>query len=419
MAEPYAAAAGRRVFLAGTFDVANYGDLLFPLVAAARLAEAGIAVIPVSPTATKPAYADAMQPVAATQMLADPAFEVCGILVGGGYILISQAATGLPSYEAAGIAGLAYPSLWIGAALAAALRDVPLLFNAPGAPFPFSSRRLQEAILPALRAADYLSFRDAASASLFPAPDLAPRILPDSVLELPRVWPRAALLQEHQALLRRHGIPPERRCLALHVRARAMGDVEALAARLSDFAEAHDLLPVLLVLGPELGDRETAAALAPRMRTATLLLNEAGSLKTLAAAIAGAHLYVGGSLHGYITAAAYGVPGVMLALPAHGKFRGLLKQLGRPADMARDWDGALQRGSSHLASPAPAALPAAVPAALDAHWRQIVAGLGDRAAGSGRRAIYLRHHLATNCGLLGTSWLLGPQLSGSRGSIKV
>lgn len=400
--------------------MANYGDLLFPLIAAERLSAAGISVIPVSPTATRPPYDDAAQPVATPLMLHDRELEVCGILVGGGYILIAQPAGGLPSYAAAGVASHAYPGLWIGAALAAAIRDVPLLWNAPGAPFPFSSRRHAQMVLPAVRACDYLSVRDEPSARMFRAPELPWSIVPDTVLDLPRLWSRDQLLAEHRALLQRKGWPAGTRTLAIHVRSRAMEDAARLAEMLEGLARRHGLVPLLLPLGPELGDLAVVRDLAARMSAPCLVADDLSRLRSVAGAIAGSVLYVGGSFHGYVTAAAYGVPGVLVAVPAHGKFSGLLQHLGRPRDMGRDWPGVLERAQALLsqtrpaeASGAPPSLvPGSVREALDRHWAIMIAALRHPEAGRDRRMAYLRHYLRHGAGDLGSQWLVSPQLAG-------
>nr|WP_230980278.1 polysaccharide pyruvyl transferase family protein [Oryzicola mucosus] len=404
----------RSVFLTGTFDVANYGDLLFPLVAAERLSAHDIDVIPVSPTEMRPAYADAMAPISADRMLHDKSLHPSSVLVGGGYILMTQSAGAMPAYDKAGVAETAYPSLWIGAALAAAIRDIPLAWNAPGAPFPFPSQRREEVILPALRAADYLSVRDAQSANLFGPHDLDMPIVPDTVLDLPRVWPRAGLVALHRAQLAERGLPVETRTLAVHVRARAMGDPAELAALIDIFAEQHGLYPLLLVLGRDLGDDRVARRVSSEMKSAHGVVDNANSLRELAATIAGSSVYVGGSFHGYVTAAAYDTPAVMVAIPSHGKFTGLLDQLDRPKDCARDWSAAFARAHEHLAGRAVDRLPASVSKALDLHWEQIVEALRYSERGSARRVAFLRTYLRLGAERFGSAWLVSPHLAGMR-----
>lgn len=404
------------VFITGTFDVANYGDLLFPMVAQARLADEGYAVRPVSPTNRRTAYADAPQPVDVAAMLDPDGPKVEGILVGGGYILTAMPALGLPTYEAADVVRYAYPSLWIGASVAGALRDVPVLWNAPGAPFPFVSHIFEDIIRPALAAVDRRCVRDAASANLFRDEAASFDVIPDTALDLPRVWPKARLLATHAALLARKGAPAGTRCLAVHVRARAFGDPQTVAAQVDRCAEALGLTPILLGIGPELGDLKVLRDLSALLKRPHLSLHDPERLEEIAAAIAGSGLYLGCSLHGYVTAAAYKVPAVLLAASsARGKYGGLLRQLDRMDDLASDWPSAVSRAQM-LAAGGPPRLPASVAQALDRHWTAMAECLRRPEAGRQRRLDFLRRYMRAGARREGADWMLRPQLSGGRSS---
>src|SRR5262249_6563241 len=148
--------------ITGTFDVANYGDLLFPLIAQHNLP--GIDVIPVSPTSGRTVFRDALPPTAIAEALS-MSLRGDAVLIGGGYIIHDQPAGFLEEYRAADAIGWAYPSLWLGATLVAAMQDIPVLWNAPGAPFPFARPRRESVVRDALRAATYVSVRDAGSAT--------------------------------------------------------------------------------------------------------------------------------------------------------------------------------------------------------------------------------------------------------------
>lgn len=401
------------VFLTGTFDIANYGDLLIPLVASKRLGDHEFHVVPVSPTERRPDYTDAMAPVSVDKMACDSTFDARGIVVGGGYILMTQSAAELSHYAQAGVAQTAYPSLWIGATLAAAIRDIPIVLNAPGVPFPFSSRRHKEIIHPALTACDYRSVRDRQSARLLDPHDAELAIVPDTVLDLPRVWPRDDLMAVHAERRMQFGIAPSKRTLALHVRARAMGDPAELAAMVDQFARRHDLFPMLLVLGRELGDIRVARRISTELSVPHGVV-DAGSLQELAAQIAGAAVYIGGSFHGYVTAAAYGTPAVVVAVPSHGKFAGLLSQLERPDDLARNWKAAFDRATGHLASGVTPSLPSWVGSALDQHWDSVTMALRLPDRGRAGRMHFLRRYLRHGAIQRSSSWLLTPHLGGLR-----
>ena len=87
----------RRVWLTGTFDVLNYGDLLFPLIAAHRLAPHGIEIIPIAPTAHWPPWQDAAAPLGVRDMLAGKCRRMPSH--GRGYIVHTQSLGFLEEYQ--------------------------------------------------------------------------------------------------------------------------------------------------------------------------------------------------------------------------------------------------------------------------------------------------------------------------------
>lgn len=400
---------GPTAFIVGTFDVDNYGDLLFPLVAGHELGLHGIGVQPVSPTAgTAAGLTDAPRPVGLQDMTGTDA--ACGILIGGGNIIHTVNATLLQEYVAAGVSRWAYGGLWLGASLLGAMQDLPVIWNAPGVPFPFGGRDRRALVATALQAASRVTVRDPGSAEFLEATGFGPvQVVPDTVLGLARAWPRDPLLAEHRELLARHGFDAGTRTLAIHVRGRALdGSLPVAAAELEAFAAAHGLVPLVVAIGRSLGDGDPARVICRALNIPHIRLDAPDSLRETAAAIAGSAGYIGASMHGYITACAYDVPGVMVARPAHRKFGGLVGQLGRPQDMVRDWPSGLEALARGLAAPAAPIIPASVHQAIAAHWAETARLLqtGDparRPAQDALLAAYLRFGLES----AGPDWAFG------------
>lgn len=107
----------------GTFDIDNFGDLLFPYIANYRLN--GYDIVHVSPTSNISNFRDA-KPSISYAVAKTHKFDA--ILVGGGNIL-SANGTKQKLYNT--ISKTGYPSLWIGAAALASHLEVPLIINAP------------------------------------------------------------------------------------------------------------------------------------------------------------------------------------------------------------------------------------------------------------------------------------------------
>lgn len=399
----------RAVLLAGMFDMQNYGDLLFPLVARHALAAHGVVPVPVAPTAGRTLLGDALAPVALGAVLAG---EVAadGIAIGGGYIIHAQNLDFIEDYDSGGTGAWAGPGLWLGATLVAALRDIPIAWNAPGVPHPFTTAQ-RPLVQAACRAAGHLAVRDRGSADLLGAPGDAPaRVVPDPVAGIAAMWPRATLAPLFRDLLARKGLPGDVRLLAIHVRNRSMAGLEpeALGAALGALARAHGAVPMLVAVGQSHDDPKIARLLAPHMGAPVLLLDDPQGLREISAALAFSAAYVGASLHGYVVASAYGVPGVLLGRPAYRKFAGFLEHAGRPEDLARDWDGAIALAASRLGQPRRAGMPRAVLAALDRHWAELAASLADPAPRRAARQEFLRTLVAHGLSREGPGWALLP-----------
>lgn len=394
-----------RILVAGMFDMDNFGDLLFPLLARRRLEAAGYAIQPVAPSGNRPAFQDAIAPVPAAEMFGD-AHPVAGILIGGGYVIHASPLDFLERYRGRDAAAWGGPGMWIGATLAAALRDVPVAWNAPGVPHPFTARQ-RPLVDAALRAASYVSVRDQGSLRLLGAAALPIAVVPDPVAELPLLWPRHLLAEPFRNLLTRKGLSGESRLLAVHVRNRSIAgkNPEAFAATLAAFSAGRGLIPMLVAVGESHDDPAVARRLAAVLPGPRLLLDDPVELREVVAAIAHSALYVGASLHGYIAAMAFGVPGVLVGCPAYHKFAGFLAHIGRPQDLAPDWTTALAVGEMPRIG---TAFPAEIAMVLDRHWASIVAAFGTPQARRDERNAFALALLRAGILRDGPGWAMQP-----------
>jgi polysaccharide pyruvyl transferase WcaK-like protein len=398
-----------RVFQTGTFDVQNYGDLLFPLLASFRLRPWNIEVLPVSPTGLPVGWEGAAASRRLTDML-NMRETVHGVLIGGGNIVHAGPAN-LRDYEMGDLYDWAYAGLWFGATLAAAMRNVPVAWNAPGVPRPVLTPANTLYMEAALRAADYLSVRDSASAEHLRADRVDCRLVPDTAIDLARMWPRASLADPFRSLLDRKQAPQDARYLAVNIRERSLdNDHAAVADGLATLADGYGLTPLLVAVGPCHNDHTTARHIARCLRRDHVLLDDPIGPIEITAAIAGAALYIGASLHGYIASAAYGVPGILVALPELPKFTGFLRQIGRLADLAGDWSEAFAIGARHLAEAQRPRIPDDVHDVLDRHWEQIAHTFLKPAQKMADRTRFLRLYAEAGTRSLGPDWLLSPLL---------
>lgn len=355
------------ILMAGTFDVRNYGDLLFPIVAQHKLGP-GFSIRAASPSGNATGWQDThrVEPLAAALM---NDHTIAGILIGGGNI-IHAAPVDLPDYVAAGVANWAYPALWIGATVAASVRGIPVAWNAPGIPQPFPAIHRQIAARTA-SAASYLSVRDRASADCLVG--LAPyvAVVPDPVLQLAEVWPKPSLEAHFRNLLTRCNLSADAGFVALHVKKRSLRSTPRVLARsLAEFSARHGVVPIVIGIGACHGDDGICDGICSALGIPHVNLSRPLGLKEIAAAIAFSRAYVGASMHGYITAAAYGVPATVVAHPPQPKFAGLLQHLGRKGDEASHWDEGLGKAALRLGMPE-REVPEGVLRNIDTHWKAI------------------------------------------------
>jgi len=399
----------RRVFLSGMFDMRNFGDLMFPLVARHFLEPHGIEIVPVAPTGVPTGFGDAIASLPLSEMMSGGT-QAHGIVVGGGYIIHTHKMHFLDEYAQGGLCEFAGPGLWLGATAAAAIRDIPVVWNAPGVPHPFASNQ-RTIIDAALHAASYVSLRDRGSLELLEPPaGLAPHIVPDPVAAIAQLWPRQVLAAPFKAMLERKGADASAGYFALHFRNRSLArlGIPAAAKLVDDFAFGQKLTPILLAVGQTHADDVLARELSSHLKVRHVVLDDPASLMEIAAAIAESRLYVGASLHGYVTAAAYCVPGILVAQPSYRKFQGFLDHTGRHEDLAGDWQKAFalapRRAGERIAPP----MPPSVFAALDVHWLRMAKALASPAQDRAARQAYLQAWLRVGEQVGGPAWAAYP-----------
>ncbi len=355
----------------GTFDVENYGDLLFPLVLERRLADVCDDFVHVSPANGAPDWEGCAPTVGFDEFLREGP-EVDGVVVGGGQILRASP-TPLGLYDRGGVSPfVAYPSLWLGAAYVAARDGLPLCWNAPGVPASFDPAAARF-MRWAASVTDHASVRDRESRRLLEEAgvEVGMGVVPDTAIEVSKVWSERGISAAYEDAFRSRGKDVPARTVAFHVNARLAGeDVAAVAARTDRICARLGASPILLAIGPSHGDVETQRLVAAKMGSDPLLVDRPRSLREVAACVARSEAYVGSSLHGMITACSFGRRCVLISAREDHKYGGFLDHLGLASWEVRSWARAEEKIETLLAAPADAwtrALERTTPA-LDGHW---------------------------------------------------
>lgn len=289
------------VGIVGTFDIENYGDLLFPLIAQAALArrEPRIRVLPFSVNhRSEPSWPFQVH---STADMLESVSSLSAMLIGGGQIVRFD--KGYPVHVASEIdLPIAY---WLVPAVLAATMGRPVIWNAVGAWADSPPAPWYDDLVRTVFSASYsIGVRDAASlehlARLAPRADM--RFLPDTAFGLSRLWP---LEQESEGYRRwrqslgieggyvviqaNHAISRYRSTIESVLKSDSMGRRRAVVLPIcrchGDRTEGFPAMQADLVPEP--------AWLAPQLITEIIRRSE---------------LVIASSLHACIAALSYGVP---------------------------------------------------------------------------------------------------------------
>lgn len=358
----------RVIAVVGTFDVANFGDLLFPELTLhelkARLGEVTLRRFSHRPMSSPPwAY-----PVEPLDGLPRALEQLDLLIVGGGHLVRFDKAVA-PGYEPTSNAQHHPTGYWLGPTLLAANRGIPVVWNALGvsSDTPTWGRAL---LASAMDAAEYVTVRD--------APSLA---------ELHDVHPSASVVQVPDPVFGVSAVLSDAATAAAAVRAElsvngryvVVQPTAHLRARADEVSRAVNVVRatgrqvVELPIGPVLGDRAGLLGLDDVVQPEPW-----PSPLAIVGLIAGADAVVGHSLHLTVVAIAAGVPVFRLNASPGSKYEVLSRfasvQL-IPPDR-RDWPELVAAATP--GSPAPDVLEQR--AQLVGHWDRIAELVGARDA---------------------------------------
>ena len=312
-----------RVGMVGTFDVANFGDLLFPLIARAELRRR-LGEVEIHPYSYH-ARSVASWPfhVAPLQRLPEEVATLDLLLVGGGDIVRFDRLVAL-GYQPSSSAIHHPTGFWLSPILVARVAGVPVAWNAPGvpAPVPAWARALVRATV---MASDYVNVRDTGSRDLLAtvAPDADIAVVPDSCFNVDVVTDDDA----------HHRVGGADRVNERYLVVQSCREAfEALAYIRKRFHRAFQTF-VLTPVGPATGDRTDA----PRHLPADTVFRHSRGPYDLVSLISKSSGVVGTSLHLTIVALALGRPAlrpVSARLRKYGLLEGLdgVEQLGPNAE---------------------------------------------------------------------------------------
>ncbi len=338
-----------RVCQWGAFDVANYGDQVFPLVAkeqlAARIPNLDLVCFAPLGHASLPPGSPPLFPLVPGGGPLDRhrrayfAEHFDAVLIGGGDLLRFDPSE--PGYDALGRQSPAQPyDPFLDFRWGDNRPDI--LWNAPGVPFPFEpSRRLL--VRRALSQVRYAAVRDEVSKGylLEAGVEGNVEVVPDNGVLLAETIRSHASLEATQEKLGRRGSFPDARgrlcfqCSPGFLRNRP----RTVAAALANIARRQQLEIVLLPVGVCHNDVEALRSIQDASSGRFTLLEDVVLPLEMGAVIGACDYFVGSSLHGNLTALSFGLPHVVVNNPVRAaKLEGYVEQAGVEDFRITDWD---------------------------------------------------------------------------------
>lgn len=363
---PLANAPTRTFGIIGTFDVDNYGDLLFPIVLERSMQRLlpGARLRLFSSRSGSFCFDD--RPIHSLRQLETAGVDLDGFIFGGGDIVRFDRLTGN------GKVMFNYEDLFINPLLCAVQLDRPFVWNAPGVPFEFtqSQKELVEAVL---RLSDLVVVRDEPSRAHLGLDEAKCGVVPDTGFLVSQVFPKPSLDGIFEAVRERCALPPDYVAAHLSPATAQLSDAAEAAEELEALAERAELPIVLLPLGPVHGEVAFLNGVAAACRARFHVTPPLHPLET-AALIARARAFVGTSLHGNITAFAYEVPATAVNTRDLAKLKRFGELTGRPVLSA--WSGLSRRTDTLQNLGDDASRRADILTQIDAHLQRLTQALG-------------------------------------------
>lgn len=392
--------------MVGTFDIANFGDTLFPVLAQWRLSELGCKTPSLSPTSEPVNWQDALPTLAMANYHRDPETGPCALVIVGGGDIVHLRATPAGFYDDGAFSRwTTYAGLWAGASLLAASRGCRVAWNAPGVPEPLPDD-LDDFFTARENPLAYLTVRDEPSRQhLSPRAREAAVVVPDTLAETSRMWAASSLgTAAQEAFLRETGKASPARYLTIHVNDYSTPEDSAadVAAAIDACCQQWQADAVFVCPGPVHQDQRWIAPVQALLKSRSCAIANTQSMREFAAVLAGSKGYLGSSMHGFIVSSSYGVPALAVmpkANPNHVKLRGHIALAGwgnerlfeswrTLAATARDGNTA---SLESLEAGAAAYLTRLQPD-LDRHWERITALAQEGIAALARPSATQNHH---------------------------
>jgi polysaccharide pyruvyl transferase WcaK-like protein len=386
------------VGLLGAFDIASYGDLLMPRIAArelaARLPHVEFRVL--APFGWEhPVEMDGgmvAEPlgVPTAQRRAELANQLDALVIGGGELGHGRDRVFGKHYAATTEQVIdRLPTSWFVEGVGVEHESCcPTLWNGVGVPFALTGDTAV-AIRRSLADRSYVSVRDERSLERLREAGVTGEIVvvPNAAFLVPRLFP-AQLLRRRRALHHLAGWLPTGDYIVVQGNSAMVPRVGQVCAAIDAVLADSPLTIVAMDAGPAADHQLFSEALRGRCATAVHLLPTTLLTEDIAAVLQGARAVVSVSLHSNVTAMSFRVPTVIVDVQNHSKLSALAELTGPTSMLVSDLSQLPAALNKALCSSSDGQLVASLQAELDVHFDRMAAvierAVDDESIGSAR-----------------------------------
>lgn len=317
-----------RIAQVGSFDVENYGDLLFVDVFEKTIRKYIDVeeIVLFAPKKCKMPFSDGQRVVYSVTELEErnqeKPFDV--IIVGGGDLIhCVKIRTYMPhiskewvDYEAL--------YMWMIPSIISWKYNIPLLWNAPGVPYKFMDAE-KLLVKELCQLVNYISVRDNVSKCNLEECGVTSEIqvVPDTVFSISELIPKEELEERFSQM--NLGLEKNKYVIFQANHTYLQTEMQGCIETLRKIKAEHQMEILLLPIGYALGDEDFVTGLLKECPGEFVTINNKMSPIEMLTLLANAAGYVGSSLHGCITASTYGVPIVVCNYNRHIKVEGFLE----------------------------------------------------------------------------------------------
>lgn len=312
----------KKIAQIGTFDVENFGDLLFPTVLKAQFNDIEIDLFSPLGNMKKPFEEDIF--VFSIKDLEEKCktekYQL--IVIGGGDLIRVQrniAASYVSDFYAC-------TSIWQMPIIIGKKYQIPVIFNAVGVPmeFGFSEKKMTRLLL---NNVDYLSVRDHFSKLFLMECGLDNvEVVPDTAFIIPEIYKKNELIPIKTKLVKEHKIPDEKYIVFQH---NTINDEDTVYLKtvLNKLCDKYKKQILLLPIGYVHKDIKFMEKLIDTDNNGIFLYREKLSPKEMCAVLSCSDGYIGTSMHGAIISYAYGKNIVSINTARLTKITGFLENI--------------------------------------------------------------------------------------------